>query len=147
MTFSVLVAEPGNDDWTSIAEGIKRQRPEAEILRVKDGEQAVRFLFYRGLLSEIPETPDLVVLAAHLDTVPVEAVVARVRQHPRTCMTPVIVVGHKAPGLQYAQWLELQHSLVAVSTDDLENEVAEALQRLADGPPLLGVEHRPGIIN
>jgi CheY-like chemotaxis protein len=145
MTFNVLVAAPGNEEWPSIADGVRRQRPGASILRVKDGEQAVRFLFHRGLFTEAPEIPDLIVLARELPTVPTEAIVARLRQHPRTDMTPVIVVGRGenhtdlASAREYTQWLERQQWLIAVGTDELEGELAEAVQRLCGDPPAVEI--------
>lgn len=136
MTFNVLVAEPGNEDWASIAAGIRRQRADASILRVKDGEQAVRFLFQRGLLTEEPETPDLVVLAASLPIVPSEAIIARLRQNPGTRTTPIIVIwrdlanAEMDAALDSRQWFSRQHSLLIVGTVSLEREVAKAVHRL-----------------
>lgn len=138
MTFNVLVAEPGDQAWALIANGIRQVRPEASILRVKDGEQTVRFLFYRGLFTEAPETPNLVVLAGDLPSIPTEEIVARLRQHPRTETTPVIIVGRELHDTQvlksfeYRRWLDRQQSLIAVTTNDIQSEVAEALQRLCE---------------
>lgn len=143
MTFNVLVAEPADQQWALIANGIRRYRPQASILRVKDGEQAVRFLFYRGLFAEVPETPDLVVLARYLPTVATEAIVARLRQHPRTGRTPVVILGRGrrradvAKALEYQQWLQQQQWLVALGTDDVQRDIVEAVQSLCDEPPPL----------
>jgi CheY-like chemotaxis protein len=135
MEFNVLVAEPCNDDWASIASGIRRHWPDASILRVKDGEQAVRFLFYRGLLTDAPETPDLIVLAEELPTIASEAVVARLRQHPRTQNTPVIVSraekdAETEDALDDHEWLSRERSLVIVNAESLERGVADAVYRL-----------------
>jgi len=92
MIHNVLVAEPDNDTWTSLANGVRRYQPEAAIVRVKDGEQAVRYLFQRGLFTEEPETPQLILLAAELPLVTTDAVIDRLRQHPRTQSIPVIVI-------------------------------------------------------
>lgn len=142
MTFNVLVAEPDDQHWALIANGIRRYRPEASILRVKDGEQAIRFLFYRGLFTEVPETPNLLVFARYLPAVPSEGIVARLRQHPRTARTPVIVVGRGrrradvAKAVEYQQWLGCQQLLVAMGTDDLSKDIREAVQGLCDESPL-----------
>lgn len=143
MMLNVLVAESSDQAWASIVDGVRRYQPEASILRVKDGEQAIRFLFHRGLFTEVPETPNLVVLAGDLPRVPAEAIVARLRQHPRTCSIPVILVasGERLSDLgrvvDYQQWLGRQESLVAVGTADLQTAVAGAAQRLCDEPPVL----------
>jgi hypothetical protein len=136
MGLSVLVAEPTNEDWKSIAAGIRRHSPDASILRVKDGEQAVRFLFQRGLFKEVPETPDLVVLATNLSIVPMEAVVTRMREHLGTQSTPVVVVwGGQSPddpdeALDAQDRLDLQHPILIVGREKLEGAIAEAIQRL-----------------
>lgn len=139
MTFNVLVAEPGDETWSIIADGLRQYWPDASILRVKDGEQAVRFLFYRGLFSEAPETPDLVVLARDLPTVATEAVVARLRQHPRTSSLPVVVVGRGRQNTDLAKTFERDQEqlIVVVGADDLQSEVAEAVQQLCDEPPAI----------
>ncbi|MBL8270963.1 MAG: hypothetical protein JNL55_31460 [Steroidobacter sp.] len=137
MGYNVLVAEPSNDTWTSIAHGVRRYQPEATVLRVKDGEQAVRFLFHRGLLAEDPETPDLIVLNAELAVVPMNAVLARLRQHPRTRSVPVLVVSHddqEMPELDQPvegqQWLHRQPGVVVLTgAQRLEKEVADAMHR------------------
>jgi CheY-like chemotaxis protein len=140
MAFNVLVAEPGNGAWSSIAAGVRRQRPEAALLRVKDGEQAMRFLFYRGLFTETPQTPDLLVLAANLPKIPVEAIVSRLRQYPPTSTTPVIIVRRErrrsdlVQARQRQQWLEHQQAVAAVGAEDLERDVAWAMQQLYGGP-------------
>jgi hypothetical protein len=135
MTFNVLVATPGDDEWTSIVHGIRRQRPEAAILRVKDGEQAMRFLFHRGLLTDAPETPDLVVLGRDLWLVPTEALVDRLRQHPRTELTPVIIVGRGRRKTDWAMAERFDHQhVVVLGGNQLQEEVADAVQRLCDVP-------------
>lgn len=136
MGLSVLVAEPENGDWTSIADGIRRHSPEASILRVKDGEQAVRFLFHRGLFTEAPETPDLVILATTLSIVSTEAVLTRMREHPRTQKTPVVVVwgehphDDSEPAIEVQDRLDLQHPILIIGREQLEGAVAEAVERL-----------------
>lgn len=134
MSYNVLVAEPSNDTWTSIAHGVRRYQPEATVLRVKDGEQAVRFLFHRGLLAEGPETPDLIVLNAELAVVPMNAVLARLRQHPRTRAVPVLVVSQERddaePPAESQQWLHRHPGVVVLTgAHRLEKEVAEAMHR------------------
>jgi CheY-like chemotaxis protein len=138
MTYNILVAEPSDGIWTSIVNGLRKRQPDAEILRVKDGEQAVRFLFQRGLLSEEPETPDLIVLAAELPILPTNAVIARIRQHPRTLSIPVILVRPDAAcddfdDLRCTQrWLHRQPDVVVLTgTYRLDREVANTMDQLS----------------
>lgn len=131
MTYNILVAEPSDALWASIANGLRRPQPDAAIVRVKDGEQALRFLFQRGLLADAPETPNLIVLAAELPVLPADTVIARLRQHPRTLAIPVIIVSPQ--GDQDA----LDHEpdvVVITNTLRLEKEVANAASRLSELP-------------
>lgn len=135
MGLIVVVAEPNDEDWESIADGIRQQSPDASILRVKDGEQAVRFLFHRGLLTENPETPDLVVLATNLPIVSTEAVITRIREHPRTEKTPVVVVWEESrrdpdDALETEDRFDLQHPLLIVGTEQLTRAIEDAVERL-----------------
>lgn len=137
MTLHVLVAEPSDDHWTSISAGIRHYRSDASILRVKDGEQAARFLFYKGQFSDEPETPGLVVLSADLALVPAEAIIARLRQRPETPTTPVIVVCRDngqnvdlGPELKRSRWLQGQQSLLIVGVNAVASEVTEAVRQL-----------------
>lgn len=137
MIYNVLVGEPDNDTWTSIANGVRRYRAESAIVRVKDGEQAVRCLFQRGLLTEEPETPHLILLAAELPIVSMNAVIARLRQHPRTQAIPVIVI-RRDEGRDDAEqrWerepdQQLEPGVVEIlATAKLERDVASVLTRL-----------------
>lgn len=129
MTYHVLVAEPDNDLWTSIANGVRRHQPDAAIVRVKDGEQAIRYLFERGLFTEEPETPHFVVLAAELPVVPATALIDRLRQHPRTEAISVIVVRREISQLEGEQGA--QRGMIQISaTSRLEKDVAYALSQL-----------------
>lgn len=135
MGLIVVVAEPNDEDWKSIADGIRQQSPDASILRVKDGEQAVRFLFHRGLLTEHPETPNLVVLATNLSIVSTEAVIARIREHPRTEKTPVVVVRKESirdpdDALEAQARFDLQHPVLIVGIEKVRRAIEEAVERL-----------------
>ncbi|HEY0686272.1 MAG TPA: hypothetical protein VGD45_28285 [Steroidobacter sp.] len=149
MEFNVLVAEPSNAVWTAIAQGIRGYQSEASILRVKDGEQALRFLFHRGLLAEEPQTPSLVVLAGDLPIIPAETIVARLRQHPRTHAIPVIVVWQQevadaAHADEQQQWLQRQRSLLIAGPYALDQQVIEAARQLCGEPLPAREEQRSG---
>jgi CheY-like chemotaxis protein len=130
MTYNVLVAEPDNDLWTSLANGVRRYQPEATIVRVKDGEQAMRYLFQRGLFTEAPETPHLIILAMELPIVRADAVIDRLLQHPRTQSIPVVVI-RPDEGLVGDRYPRSQSAVVEVIVSaKLENDLANALTRL-----------------
>ena len=135
MNLNILVAEPSNDDWVSISRGLRRRLPDAEILRVKDGEQALRFTFQAGLLTTDPQIPHLVVLSARLPMVSGEQVLEQIRQDPRTRSIPVLVAWkddynsrvEKIEAFRGDEWLFTIFCTVA-----LDEQVADAVRRLYD---------------
>lgn len=148
MIYHVLVAEPSNDIWTAIALGVRQYRREATILRVEDGEQALRSLFQRGLMMEEPETPQLIVLNAELPIVPLNILIAQIRQHPRTSAIPLIVIARHASNedldtpSESQQWLHREPGIITITgTQKLEREVTSAIRHLNSNPsPSLGTE-------
>ena len=142
MSLNVLVAEPNNGDWISIARGLRRRLPDASILRVKDGEQALRFTFRTGLLTTDPQIPHLVILSARLPIVSGERVLEQLRQDPRTRSIPALVAWkdgynsrvEKIEAFRGDEWLFTIFCTVA-----LEEQVADAVRRLYD---MHEAEHR-----
>jgi CheY-like chemotaxis protein len=137
MIYNVLVAESDNDRWTCIAKGVRRFQPEAAIVRVKDGEQAMRYLFQRGLFTEEPETPHLIVLATQLPIVPTHAVIDRVLQHPRTQSIPVVVIRPDAGRDDFDEQLASElyppprpRVVELCATASIEKDLASTLTRL-----------------
>jgi len=139
MSLNVLVAEPSGSDWAAIAKGIRRHLPDASMLRVRDGEQALRFLFHRGLLTAEPPVPDLVLLSEELPLIPAAGVIARMRIDPRTRLTPVIVLRRdpEEDSLDPYWGGELRAAMMTVCvTDGLETQVAEAVNDICHRQPL-----------
>jgi len=130
MNLKILVAEPSNDDWISISRGLRRRLPDASILRVKDGEQALR-------LASDQHIPQLVLLSARLPVISGEQVLDQLRQDPRTRSIPVLVAWkdnynarvEKIEAFRGDEWLFTIFCTVA-----LEEQVADAVRRLYDLP-------------
>ena len=134
MSFNVLVAAPHDAAWGSIANGVRRHLPDASILRVKDGEQALRFLFDRGLLTEAPPDPDLVLLSAELPVVSAEDVLAQLREDPRTRSTLVILLWQDRGKMTIdpPDVIRAHERLLRICGDGLDTQVAEAVHRLCE---------------
>jgi CheY-like chemotaxis protein len=130
MIYNVFVAEPDNDIWTSIANGVRRHQPDAAIVRVKDGEQASRYLFERGLFTDEPETPHLIVLAAELPVVPANSLIDRLRQHPRTATISVIVIRRDVDASDSEQEALQPGTIQIAATHSLEKDVAYGMSQL-----------------
>lgn len=142
MSLNVLVAEPSNQDWISIARGLRRRLPDASLLRVKDGEQALRFTFQTGLLTSDPQIPQLVILSARLPILSGEHVLEQLRHDPRTRSIPVLLAWkdgynsrvEKIEVFRGDEWL-----FTIFCTLALEEQVADAVRRLYD---MEEAEHR-----
>lgn len=132
MIFNVLVAEPSDAAWIWITRGIRRHFAHASILRVKDGDQAIRFLFHRASSADEALTPGLIVLAAELPVVTVSDVFTRVRQAPETRAIPVIVRWRDRDWSQVdlLDALAAQDPLLIVGGDAIEPEIAKAAHEL-----------------
>ena len=133
MSLNALVAEPDDAAWNSIQNGIRHHFPDASLLRVKDGEQALRFLLHRGLPTEDPEVTHLVVLAAELPVVSADRVFVRLRQEPSTRATPAIVrwYDHGKVRVDLPVVLLAQRDLLVIrGPDALEAQAADAVYRL-----------------
>lgn len=138
MNSNILVAEPSSNDWTAIAKGIRKRLPLASILRVKDGEQALRFALHADLLTPATRTPSLVLLAAQLPLVSGEHVLAELRKHPRTRSIPVLIAWKDAynskverlEAFKGDEWL-----FTVLCTVALEDQVADAVRRIYEAEP------------
>jgi CheY-like chemotaxis protein len=92
MGLNVLVVAPCNSDWRIIAKGIRCELAVASVLRVVDGVQAIRFMIERGLLTEEPEFPDILVIDLALPMLPAQEVLARVHENAVARSTQIIAL-------------------------------------------------------
>lgn len=86
----VLLATDSDLDWPAISQGIRAELPDASVLRVRDGDQALRHVFEVGLFTAAPTIPDLIILDEALPRVPATEVLRCVRRDWRTQNTSVL---------------------------------------------------------
>lgn len=130
MTFNVFAAIPANEEWLCISRAIKTELPEASILRVTDGDQAMRFLFDRGLLTDDPPSPNLVVLASDLQGVSAESLISCLRDDVRTRCAPVIMFWGRGEGRDTTEAVRAQVGLLTIdSAGAPESQIVDAIYR------------------
>jgi DNA-binding NarL/FixJ family response regulator len=58
----VLIIDPLDKDARQTSAAIRRKVPDATTIRVPGGEQASRLMFERGLLTQEPQVPELIIV-------------------------------------------------------------------------------------
>ena len=61
-TIDVLIIDPSDDDAKKTIAAIRRKAPKVSTLRVKSADQAAQLMFERGLFTERPQVPRLIVI-------------------------------------------------------------------------------------
>jgi two-component system response regulator len=87
----IMLVDDCDTDARTTMKAVRRAAPTASVLRIKDGEQALRFLFARGLFTREPQLPRLILLDLTLPIVSGWRVLERVRTDASTNDIPVIV--------------------------------------------------------
>jgi two-component system, response regulator len=88
----IMLVDNSDADARTTMKAVRRAAPSASVLRVKDGEQALRFLFRRGLFTREPQLPRLILLDLTVPIINGRRVLERVRTHATTNNIPVIVL-------------------------------------------------------
>src|SRR5258708_35844686 len=89
----ILLVEDDNDDAALTLQKLKQSRLANHVVRVKDGEEALDFLFCRGAFAaREPNNPRLVLLDLGLPKINGVDVLRIIRRDPRTESVPVIVL-------------------------------------------------------
>jgi DNA-binding response OmpR family regulator len=58
----ILIIDPSDSDAKRTVTAIRRKAPKASTLRVSAGNQAERLMFERGLFTEAPQMPSLIIV-------------------------------------------------------------------------------------
>jgi two-component system, response regulator len=89
----VLVVDNSTLDANALLLALARVAPHARVLRLRSGDEALQFLFSRGLFAgHRLGMPRLVLLSADMPTVSGTCVLDLMRAHPLTARVPVVLL-------------------------------------------------------
>ena len=90
----ILLVEDNQDDMDLALHALRREKLANKIFVVRDGEEALDFLFCRGAFSErsFDHPPKLVLLDLKLPKVDGIEVLRQIKSDPRTRMVPVVIM-------------------------------------------------------
>jgi two-component system response regulator len=90
----ILLVEDNQDDMDLAIHSLRRENLANHIIAVRDGEEALDFLFCRGAFAErsFEDPPKLVLLDLKLPKVDGMEVLKQVKSDPRTKSIPVIIL-------------------------------------------------------
>jgi two-component system response regulator len=94
-TIDVLLVEDSDADSKIASAAVRRVAPSASLVRVKDGEQALRLILHKGLFTSAPHVPRLIVLELNVPRTDGHGVLRRLRDEG-TARIPIIVVTSSA---------------------------------------------------
>ncbi len=90
----ILIVEDNADDELLTIRALKKNNIANEIVVVRDGEQALDYLFCRGVWSEraINQMPQVVLLDLKLPKIDGLEVLEAIRKHDVTAILPVVIL-------------------------------------------------------
>lgn len=91
-TIDILLIDDCDADSKRTCAAVRRVAPSASLVRVKDGEQALRLMFQQGLYTAAPHTPRLVLLELNVPRTDGCGVLRRLRDETNGARMPVIVL-------------------------------------------------------
>lgn len=139
----ILLADDSDDDALLALHALRRTAPELRVLRVKDGDQALQFLFETGgFAGRARGMPRLVLLDLQMPGTDGLQTLRAIREHPVTRELPVVLMSSTNNPLMVERAHQLganEYCIKPVDADKYCGEIARLLeQRLAaPGTPRL----------
>lgn len=91
-TIDVLLIDDCDADSKLTSAAVHRVAPAASLVRVKDGEQALRLMFRQGLFTRAPHVPRLILLELNVPGAGGCDVLRRLHDETNVARVPVIVL-------------------------------------------------------
>jgi CheY-like chemotaxis protein len=91
-TIDVLLVENSDADSRITSAAVRTAAPLASLVRVKDGDQALRLIFSKGLFTKEPQIPRLILLELHAPRTNGSAVLERLRDDANARAVPVVLL-------------------------------------------------------
>jgi CheY-like chemotaxis protein len=91
----VLLVEDGPEDEWMTREAFAEHKNTNNMYVVRDGEQALQFLYRRGVYAHVPR-PDLILLDLNLPRIDGRQVLARIKSDPELSVVPVVILTSSA---------------------------------------------------
>lgn len=130
--FDVLLVDDSDADSKIASAAVRSVAPSASVVRVKDGEQALRLMFHQGLFTSTPHVPRLILLELNVPRTNGCGVLRRLRDETDAAHVKVIVLtanrDHAAISESYALGAN-DCVLKPGSADEYFSEVGRVVQR------------------
>ena len=142
----ILLAEDSDDDAVLALRALRRAAPELRVLRVKDGDQALQFLFETdGFVGRAGGMPRLVLLDLQMPRTDGLQTLEAIREHPATRELPVVLMSSTSNPLMVERAHQLganEYCIKPVDADGYCGEIARILERWLAVPETARVQGR-----
>jgi len=104
----ILVADDSDEDAALTLSALRRAAPDAIVVRVKDGRDALQFLYStEGYQGRRPGFPQLILLDVHMPVLDGLAVLKSLRSNPLTSAIPIVLFSSLSNPLTIERGMEL----------------------------------------
>jgi two-component system, response regulator len=139
----ILLAEDSDDDALLTLQALRRTAPELRVLRVKDGEQVLQFLFETGGFADRARgLPRLVLLDLQMPRTDGLQTLRAIREQPETRELPVVLMSSTSNPLMVERAQQLGANEYCIKPVDADwGELANILGRwlvVPDTPRMQG---------
>lgn len=130
----ILLAEDSDDDAVLALRALRRAAPELRVLRVKDGDQALQFLFETGgFVGRAGGMPRLVLLDLQMPRTDGLQTLGAIREHPATRELPVVLMSSTSNPLMVERAHQLGANEYCIKPATPMATVARLRESLSDG--------------